>query len=175
MIGVGMELPGYQSFCKRRNRYLAIQNVGRNNGGRFPVGLFRLVNRLRLRFNCEEFFRTLNHSNPRPLVVNLLVSPFGIDLSPAFAVQPAGYLAKKSLVGVKPIDLIELGLMILDWTAIKVFAVFDETPRPDLKSPSFRRPFIKNDLIVNETTPLIVEMIELNQIDKLVDRIVTLR
>ena len=103
---------------------MAFQDVGRSNDGRF--GLFWFIGLLQLRLQCEEFLRTLDHSNPRSLVVNLLVCTFGIDLSPTFAIEATGYSAKKALVGVKPIDLIELGFVISYRTAIEAFAIFDE-------------------------------------------------
>jgi len=100
--------------------------------------------------------------------MQLLVGSFWVDLGPAFAIEAAGYFAKKALIGIVPIDLIEVRLKVLGGTAIEALAVFDETPSSNLKSSGFGCPFIENDLIVNESSFLIVEMIELDQIHVLV-------
>ncbi len=100
--------------------------------------------------------------------MQLLVGPFWVDLRPAFAIEVAGYFAKKALIGIVPVDLIEFCLKVLGGTAIEALAVFDETPSPDLKSSGLWCPLIENNLIVNESSLRIVEMIKLDQIHILV-------
>jgi len=104
--------------------------------------------------------------------MKFLVRALWVNLCPAFAIEAAGNLAKKALVGVKPINLVEFCLLILDRSAIEVLSVFDETPRSDLKSSRFGCSLVKNDLIVNEPTLLIEKMIELDQVDVFVDGLI---
>jgi len=125
-----------------------------------------------LRLGRQKLLGVLDQRNPKSLVMKFLVRAFWVNLCPAFAIEAAGNLAKKALVGIKPIDLIEFCFLILNWTTIKVFSVLDKTPRPDLKSPRFRSSLVKNDLIVNEPALLIEKMIELDQVDVFVDGLI---
>lgn len=107
--------------------------------------------------------------------MHFFICPFGVDLSPAFTVEAAGNFPEHPLVGVVPVHLVELCLIVLYWPPIEVFAVFDQTPRADLESSGFGRPLIEDNLIVNEATLLVVEVIELYEINVLMGRRVSFR
>jgi len=123
-----------------------------------------------VKFRHQQLLEILDHSGPQSFFVHFLVDSFRVNLSPAFAIESTGYFAMKALVCIEPIDLIELGLVVLYRAAIQEFAVFDQTPSSDLKASRFGYAFIENDLIVDKSTELVIEMIELDKIDILIGR-----